>query len=143
MASGRLLPLAGTPIVAETDPLDAVSLRDRAALRAELRALDANGTPRKVILEPFASIHDERYTVYWPTGPAGERFAKLRALDDATATEGEIIDAVVAGEQQPESDGRAGVHWRAATVWFSCTLADPKARATLLRAGPGRRGPRA
>jgi hypothetical protein len=144
VASGILLPLAGTPVVSETDPLDAVSLRDRAALTAELNALDANGTPRKVILEPFAGIHDERYTVYWPTGPAGERFAELRTLDDATAAQGEIIDAVVAGEQQPESDhaftgdstraaGREGVHWRRGTGWFSYALANPEARATLLR----------
>lgn len=144
VASGTLLPLAGTPVVAETDPLEAVSLLDRAVPTAELSVLDADGTRRKVVLEPFAGIHDERYTVYWPTGPAGERFAELRALDDAAAAQGEIIDAVVAGEQQPESDhaftgestraaGGAGVHWRSATGWFSYTLADPERKATLLR----------
>jgi len=144
VASGTLLPLAGTPVVSEPDPLDAVSLRDRAALTAELTAVAADGSPRTVLLEPFAGIHDERYTVYWPTGLAGERFAELRALDDANAAQGEIIDAVVAGEQQPESDhaftgestraaGREGVHWRSATGWFSYALSDPAARATLLR----------
>lgn len=142
--AGTLLPLAGTPVVAAPDPLNAVALSDRAAITAELTAVDADGGTRRVLLEPFAGIHDERYTVYWPTGPAGGRFAELRALDQATAAQGEIIDAVVAGEQQPESDhsftgdstraaGREGIHWRSATGWFSYTLADPEARATLLR----------
>lgn len=81
-----------------------MSLSDRAAITAELTAVDADGGTRRVLLEPFAGIHDERYTVYWPTGPAGERFAELRALDQATAAQGETIGAVVAGEQQPESD---------------------------------------
>ena len=75
VASGTLLPLAGTPVVAGAEPLDAVVLRDRAAIRAELNAVDSDGTARTVLLEPFAGIHDERYTVYWPTGPAGERLA--------------------------------------------------------------------
>lgn len=54
----------------------------------------------------------------------------MSPLDDATAAQGEIIDAVAAGEQQPESDhaftgestrsaGGEGIHWRSATGWFS------------------------
>ena len=70
VASGTLLPLAGTPVVAGPEPLDAVVLRDRSAIIAELTAVDADGGARTVLLEPFAGIHDERYTVYWPTGPA-------------------------------------------------------------------------
>ncbi|WP_104172894.1 beta-L-arabinofuranosidase domain-containing protein [Arthrobacter sp. Y81] len=144
VASGTLLPLAGTPVVAGPEPLDAVVLRDRSAIIAELTTVDADGSVRTVLLEPFAGIHDERYTVYWPTGPARERLAELLALDDAAAAQGEIIDAVVAGEQQPEADhaftgestraaGREGIHWRSATGWFSYTLSDPAALATLLR----------
>ncbi|MEV7132311.1 beta-L-arabinofuranosidase domain-containing protein [Arthrobacter sp. NPDC093128] len=144
VASGTLLPLAGTPVVAGPEPLDAVVLRDRSAIIAELTAVDADGSVRTVLLEPFAGIHDERYTVYWPAGPARERLAELSALDEAAAAQGEIIDAVVAGEQQPEADhaftgestraaGREGIHWRSATGWFSYTLSDPAALATLLR----------
>jgi hypothetical protein len=144
IGSVTMLPLAGTPVVAEPEPLDAVVLRDRSAIIAELTAVDADGAVRTVLMEPFAGIHDERYTVYWPAGPAGQRFAELQAMDDATAAQGEIIDAVVAGEQQPESDhgftgestraaGQEGIHWRNATGWFSYSLCDSASRATLLR----------
>lgn len=143
VASGPLLPLIRTAVVSTPDPLDAVSLTDRASLTATLTVESAEG-PRTLTLEPFAGIHDERYTVYWPMGPVTERLAALSALDLAAAGTDEVIDTVAAGEQQPESDhgfcgeatragGKDGEHWRDATGWFSYTLRDPGQYAAVLR----------
>lgn len=154
VASGRQVPLSNTPVVSANQPADAVVLKNREALSAELTATQ-DGSPVQVRLEPFAGIHDERYTVYWPTGPVPEvRTAKLAALDaDAADTEA-ILDAVTAGEQQPEADhflagegtragGQDGLHWRSATGWFSYILKDPGTEAVCLRVKvrqePGRR----
>ena len=143
VAAGRLLPLAATPVIAAADPLAAVVLEDRTRLRAKVRVV-VGGKLRTLLLEPFAGIHDERYTVYWPTGPVADRIVELAALDHAAAAHARVVDAVDAGEQQPESDhafrGEAtragqsdGVHWRSATGWFSYNLLDPEHRAVFLR----------
>ena len=144
VACGPKTPLAGTPVVTALNPADAVVLLDRKTLTAELTA-DLNGRQVSVRLEPFAGIHDERYTVYWPAGvSAAERTAELAALDAAAAGAEDVIDSVTAGEQQPESDhhfagestragGSDGVHWRSATGWFSYTLAGPADAPAVLR----------
>ncbi|MFJ6376107.1 beta-L-arabinofuranosidase domain-containing protein [Pseudarthrobacter oxydans] len=144
IASGPRLPLSGTTVVANPDPIKALLLRDRTSITAQLTAIDAEGNVRGIVLEPFAGIHDARYTLYWPAGPTTERFAALQALDEAAAAQCKIVDAVAAGEQQPESDhafrgestragGKDGRHWRNAAGWFSYTLTDRHRQATLLR----------
>ncbi|WP_461188435.1 beta-L-arabinofuranosidase domain-containing protein [Arthrobacter sp. Z4-13] len=141
LASGPLLPLAGTPVVPNAA---AIRLRDRATVTAELSVIDADGQPGTVVLEPFHAIHDERYTVYWPSGEPPERWEELLKLDRAAVVQGEVVDGVTPGEQQPEADhglsgegtragGGEGIHWRSATGWFSYVLKDPEGRASLLR----------
>ncbi|WP_306906398.1 DUF6805 domain-containing protein [Arthrobacter pascens] len=126
------------------NPADAVVLLDRKTLTAELTAA-LNGDRVSIGLEPFAGIHGERYSVYWPTGASdAERTAALRRLDELEASAGDVIDRVIAGEQQPESDhhfagestragGSDGVHWRNATGWFSYNLAGPGDSPAVLR----------
>ncbi|NQX17652.1 beta-L-arabinofuranosidase domain-containing protein [Rathayibacter sp. VKM Ac-2857] len=141
VAAGPLRDLAATPIV--TGGVGAVALLDRATLTAEL-ATDAG----PVRLEPFAGLHDSRYTLYWPTGSdAVARRAELAALDREAAGGAAVIDSVTAGEQQPESDhafvghrsragGADGRHWRGAEGpdgWFGYTLVDAEQRAAVLR----------
>ncbi|MFS4505324.1 beta-L-arabinofuranosidase domain-containing protein [Clavibacter sp. Sh2141] len=137
------VPLERTPVVTAADPADAVTLVDRAALAFRLDAW--RGDERvAVALEPFAGIHDERTTLVWPTGtdPVA-RAAELRAMD-AAGTDADVVDEVVAGEQQPEVDhgfrgegtragGAEGVHWRSATGWFSYELRDPAGAAAVVR----------
>ncbi|WP_407710322.1 beta-L-arabinofuranosidase domain-containing protein [Arthrobacter nitrophenolicus] len=141
VASGPMLPLSQTPVVPDCG---AIRLVDREALRAEMDVVDASGRAGTVLLEPFAGIHDERYTVYWPTGDPGQRSAELRLLDQAAAARMAVVDEVMAGEQQPESDhgfagkatragGGDGLHWRSATGWFSYVLSDPGQEAESLR----------
>jgi hypothetical protein len=85
VASGPLLPLAGTPVVPNTA---SIRLRDRATVTAELSVIDADGQPGTVVLEPFHAIHDERYTVYWPSGEPRERWEELLKLDRAAVVQG-------------------------------------------------------
>lgn len=144
VASGPKTPLAGTPVVTAPNPANAVVLLDRKSITAELGA-ELNGDQVNVRLEPFAGIHDERYTVYWPAGTSGaERTAELAAIDAAAADIADVVDSVTAGEQQPESDhhfagestragGSEGLHWRNATGWFSYTLARPGDAPAILR----------
>lgn len=141
VAAGTLKPLAGTPVV--PDP-EALSRRRTPSFAAELDVIDPAGQPATVILEPFHRIHDCRYTVYWPTGEPAELRASLQAMDRAAARAARVVDAVAAGEQQPEADhklagkdtvagGAGGLHWRDAGGWFSYVLTDPANRATILR----------
>lgn len=144
VASGPTLSLASTPVVTAPNPADAVVLRDRKALTAELTAR-LGSEQLSIPLEPFSGVHDERYTVYWPIGAsAGQRRAELVALDAESEGADLVIDKVTAGEQQPESDhffagdgtragGADGLHWRSATNWFSYVLKDPAREGTLLR----------
>lgn len=83
IAGGPLLPLADVPIV--TDAAAADLLTGTAPLRYLLRTGDPAGI---VELEPFAGIHDSRYTVYWPIAAAhsiAARRAELRTRDAALA----------------------------------------------------------
>lgn len=137
------VPLERTPVVTAADPADAVTLVDRAALAFRLDAWRGDEL-MAVALEPFAGIHDERTTLVWPTGADPDaRAAELRAMD-AAGTDGDVVDEVVAGEQQPEVDhgfrgegtragGADGRHWRSATGWFSYELRDPAGTATVVR----------
>lgn len=154
VAAGHQVPLADTPVISAHEPVDAVVLKDRQGLAADLTAT-RDGSPVRIRLEPFAGIHDGRYTVYWPTGSTpATRTAELAAMDEDAAGVEAVIDAVTAGEQQPEADhfftgeatragGQDGLHWRTATGWFSYTLKDPNREAAFLRvwvrSDPGRR----
>lgn len=70
--------------------------------------LDADGATRPVTLQPFASLHDCRYSMYWPMmnkaeyadfrRTVREREAEAMRLDAIT------VDAVTLAEQQPEVD---------------------------------------
>ncbi len=86
---------------------------------------------------PFYQIVASRYAVYLPyakTKKAAlqDKVEKQRAEREASL-KGETIDVIFAGEQQPESDhfiktnnaytgNTDGLHWRAATGWFSYQL---------------------
>lgn len=153
VAHGPLRPLAGAPLLVGSD----------AALAAALHpaggggfVLDREDGP--LALEPLASLHDARYTVYFPAVPhaaaAPARRAALAALDDAQlGLAARTTDEVACGQQQPETDhGFAGAatwtgatdgrHWRATRDRFSYRLADPDGTGTVLRVtylpSPGR-----
>ncbi|HEX8498566.1 MAG TPA: beta-L-arabinofuranosidase domain-containing protein [Actinomycetales bacterium] len=134
VAAGALVPLAETPVLA--DPPDARVLADGVVTVTGWVATEHGERETEVRLQHLAQVHDQRYTVYWPTGDPSTRRGQLRAMDAAECVD--VIDEVAAGEQQPESDhhlvgsrssaGRQGtLHWRSATGWFSYVLRDPEA----------------
>jgi len=117
IAHGPLLPLADTPIVSA----------GTAAHRRRDGRYEVDAAGRTLVLEPFAGIHDERYTVYWPVAdddPASRR-AELERLDDGLGLDEATIDAVAFGEQQPESD-----HGFRGTATSVMTVGDRRWRVT-------------
>ncbi len=85
VAGGPLRPLADVPMV--TDAAASDLLTETAPLRYRLRTADPADD---VELEPFAGIHDARYTVYWPVAEdaaVDARRSQLRERDlDAQGT---------------------------------------------------------
>jgi uncharacterized protein len=149
VARGPLRPLEHLPVVLARSPSDAASGVRRLASGRLAFALDhVDARPGEtVVLVPFAGIHESRYTLYFPLAEPErlhQRRAQLCAADEAALTlHDRTVDAVAAGEQQPESDhlfaGRDtwsgltdGRRWRAATGWWSYRLTDPDHAATAL-----------
>ncbi|MBP2436722.1 beta-L-arabinofuranosidase domain-containing protein [Microbacterium amylolyticum] len=97
IAAGPLREVADMPLVEEgADALDRVK-----PLRYRLATTDPIGA---VTLEPFAGIHDSRYTVYWPIATGPGRRSALSAHDAHLTIDAATVDSVTFGEQQPESD---------------------------------------
>ncbi|GAB3161383.1 glycoside hydrolase family 127 protein [Myceligenerans halotolerans] len=144
VARGRKVPMRRGGIVAAEPPESAVSAVDERTLTFELAVLrERSGelVPATVLLEPFAGIHDERYSIYFAADADPSRaLAALRTLDDANSVA--VFDKVTAGEQQPEVDhgftgeqtragGADGIHWRSATGWFEYRLRCPDGAAVV------------
>ena len=137
IARGPLVPLGDLPLV----EAGAALVEPQGALRYRVATVDG-GEP--IVLEPFAGIHDERYTVYWPVadGDPADRREQLRALDLLRFDDAATVDSVALGEQQPEADHAFrgadaetivvdGRRWRVTTGTMTVQL---RARgATLLR----------
>ncbi|GAA4782650.1 beta-L-arabinofuranosidase domain-containing protein [Microbacterium gilvum] len=94
IAAGPLRPFADLPLVAD----GAGGVSADGPLRWRLATSGG-----EVELEPFAGIHDSRYTIYWPVDGPGRREA-LVAQDAHLALDAATVDVVAFGEQQPESD---------------------------------------
>lgn len=134
VASGPLRPLASTPVLLD-EPLRCVHEQDGAGVRLSAHAPDSVS----LTLEPFASMHDTRYSLYFPRVGQGRDanalLADLREQDASVVGRSEgVIDTVAAGQQQPEvshgfrsGTSRAGFGderwWRTTTDWFSYELA--------------------
>ncbi|MFF1303638.1 beta-L-arabinofuranosidase domain-containing protein [Streptomyces sp. NPDC058307] len=150
VAGGPLRPLGNLPVVLARSTSDLTAGVRRLDLDRPAFALEhVDARPgESVVLVPFAGIHESRYVLYFPLADPGrlpERRAELRAADEAALTlRDRTVDAVAAGEQQPESDHRFegqdtwsdltdGLRWRAATGWWSYRLTDRAGAATGLQ----------
>jgi len=130
IAVGPLRPLADTPVL-DLDRAERVGA-------SRVRVPSSRGV---VELEPFAGIHDARYTVSWPLGGLEE----LARIDEASlGIEARTRDVVTFGEQQPESDhglaaddeqiGREGDRrWRRTASRIRLTMNDWTGTADTLR----------
>ncbi|GAA4490387.1 beta-L-arabinofuranosidase domain-containing protein [Microbacterium panaciterrae] len=139
IASGPLLPLSGTPILsAHLDEFEALD-----TARVAVRSV----TGERIELEPFAALHDARYRLSWPISDSdgSEADVALEEWDRAsTSLEARVVDSVIFGEQQPESDHALhavdsttgidnGRHWRRLHRTATITLTDWGSIATALR----------
>ncbi|MEH6305439.1 glycoside hydrolase family 127 protein [Olivibacter sp. CPCC 100613] len=150
IASSALLPVDENPLlVSETREVTSFArVVDKDRLSFELDHLTKNGRKVKVGLQPFFSLHDARYTIYWRVVNAQSldsirRVARQREEEQLKLDE-QTVDVVSLGEQQPESDHHmqqentyTGVsgdeHWRAANGWFSYEMNNNDRLATNIR----------
>jgi uncharacterized protein len=103
---------------------------------------------QNVQLVPFFTLHETRYSIYWPIATPEELEQKKKAIREKEeamlALEKQTVDQVAPGEQQPESDHHfqgekteSGIHlghfWRHAAGWFSYDLRNKNHEAKTLR----------
>jgi DUF1680 family protein len=144
IAVGPLRALADTPVLTADALAHAVRLAS-----GRVRVPTADGDSIEV--EPFAGIHDARYTVSWPVAEGTDaaavaaRRSELERIDAASlGLEARTRDVVGFGEQQPESDhglaasdeeiGVLGdARWRRTRGALTLTLRDWSGTADALR----------
>ncbi|MCM1142962.1 MAG: glycoside hydrolase family 127 protein [Muribaculum sp.] len=112
IANGPLVSVFDTPLLigdkkALVKKLNALQPMDGPSLRYETNGI-FSGKNNNVILEPFSSIHDSRYMIYWLSMNENEYVAyqKQAKRDEELrlALDARTVDAVNTGEQQPEAD---------------------------------------
>ena len=113
IAHGSLVPVAETPIMIGTQAqieqkVAALKPIEGKPLHYDATTLFDNSRFAGVELEPFFSLHDSRYAVYFlslSSNDYAKMLEKIKA-DEAAALELDrrTVDAIVPGEQQPEAD---------------------------------------
>jgi len=113
IAHGSLVPVAETPIMIGTqDQIEqkvaALKPIEGKPLHYDATSLFDNSRFANVELEPFYSLHDSRYAIYFlslNSSDYAKMLEKIKA-DEAAALELDrrTVDAIVPGEQQPEAD---------------------------------------
>jgi uncharacterized protein len=149
VAHGPTVPLDQAPVLlgsAEEILANLQPAPDEGPLRFRLRGTVAPEPADGLLLEPFFSLHDERYQMIWQLSSAQDFAARkegLAAEEKAKAArEAETLDRVMPGEQQPEvehafrgGNTSTGIHqnrrWRDGD-WFEYTLATRGAAKALL-----------
>ncbi|SEJ57124.1 beta-L-arabinofuranosidase domain-containing protein [Demequina mangrovi] len=136
LALGPKRRMIETPAVLANGPDGVLELAAQGAT-ATLTAWRLDGDePVEVTLalEPYAGIHDERCTVYFPVGESAEEPREmLRRLDLDEQEDADVVDLVAPGEQQSEMDHGYvseasriewiyAARWRMAEGWFSYVL---------------------
>ena len=113
IAHGSLVPVAETPIMIGTESqienkVSALKPIEGKPLHYDATALFDNSRFSNVELEPFFSLHDSRYAVYFLSLTSDDYTKMLEKIkaDEAAALELDrrTVDAIVPGEQQPEAD---------------------------------------
>ena len=149
IAHGKQVPLKNMPLlVGDPDKLTSyLSPVPGKPLTFRLTNLYPEQYAEGMELEPFFSLHESRYIIYWPQATE-EEAEKIRLEQEKQEAErleldGVTVDRVVCGEQQPESDhfiesdnSRTGVfedtRWREANGWFSYKLKNSGRKAHYL-----------
>lgn len=155
IAAGPLEPLEKAPLVVEPSKTAAQSgnnwsklLVNKGQLRFEANHLFDQPAYGQLRLQPFYTIHNSRYVIYFPTTTADSLPAvreRLKNIETVRlALETQTVDVVHSGEQQPENDhGFKGQQtesglfreraFRNAKGWFSYDLRNRDGKAKTLR----------
>lgn len=149
-ARGRMVPLKNAPlIVCSADSVArCCTVVSDSLLTFRLGHLFANSSDSvsgsfpagaSLTLQPFYTLHDSRYTIYFPQTTPDQALALRQRLDEAEAERlrlvAQTVDDVQAGQQQPEvdhavmfTDSKTGTAdddtWRDAAGEFSYELQD-------------------
>jgi|GEM_PF-3504729 len=151
MAKGPLYSRASAPVVLSWAGESPEDLPKPIPGRPLTFRLEGLGSPeesmRSLVLQPFHTIHDARYIIYWRVAVPGDYdaiFAALKEEEDAAMhLDAHTLDAIQLGEQQPEADHNFlrdgadfsfdGHTWRRVADWMAFDLRDPAGAATRLR----------
>lgn len=138
IAAGPKLPLQEIPVLIgdEATLLNHISKVEGEPLTFRLEGVQPDKY-EGMTLQPFHTLHECRYMVYWHRYSPGEweaETARIRKEEhERAALEIITVDRVVCGEQQPESDhfiemtgsqsgNEENRHWRKASGYFSYRL---------------------
>ncbi len=150
VANGKLYPINNAPFIITSQQEPAVQLKPVKGkpMFFSAASLIYPAASQQLVLQPFYTIHDSRYMIYWRiTDKQGlqtikndleEAEQKRMALQEIT------LDEVTPGEQQPEVEHKfrgekteTGIlndsRWRNAAGWFSYELKNENKAAKKLR----------
>jgi DUF1680 family protein len=150
VASGPLYPIDKAPMIVSSQNNPALQLKPvkNKPLYFTAANLIYPSSFKNLVLQPFYTVHDARYMIYWRvTDEKGLKQSqeKLKQAEkEKIELEHKTVDQVAPGEQQSEIDHRfkgdkteTGIfkdkHWRNASGWFSYQLKDDKGAAKNLR----------
>lgn len=153
IAAGPLEPLEKAPLVIYPKASASMAnwnslLVDKGNLRFEATNLFDQPAYQHLRLQPFYTIHNSRYVVYFPVTTVDSLplvRERLKGIETARlALEAQTVDVVHSGEQQPENDhGFTGTQtenglfreraFRNAKGWFSYSLRNKDGKARTLR----------
>ncbi|WP_276482956.1 glycoside hydrolase family 127 protein [Paraflavitalea pollutisoli] len=154
IAAGPLEPLEKAPLVVEAANTGqpaanwSSQLVNKGQLRFEATRLFDQPAYQHLRLQPFYTIHNSRYVIYFPyttKDSLPQVRERLKSIETAgLALEAQTVDVVHCGEQQPENDhGFTGAQtenglfrersFRNAKGWFSYQLRNREGKAKTLR----------
>lgn len=150
IAAGPLIPLEEAPLaVADQNQLaKAIKADQQERFTFKAPGLFDQSKYSQLTLQPFFTVHNSRYVVYFPYTKPADLEAVKRVIADKEkarlAVEAMTLDLVYCGEQQPESDHQfkgerteSGLyreqHFRNAKGWFSYVLRNEGSQAKKLR----------
>ena len=150
VANGKLYPINAAPFIVSTDKNPALQLKPVKGkpLSFTATSLVYPSAFQNLVLQPFYTIHDARYMIYWRVTDQ-QGLQKIQEEIKETETkkltlEENTVDQVAPGEQQPEVEhgfkgdrSESGTfndwRWRNANGWFSYQLNNKNGAGKKLR----------
>ena len=150
VASGPLYPIDKAPMIVSSGSNPALQLKAVKDEPLHFTAADLiyPSSFKNLILQPFSTIHDARYMIYWRITDEKELKQIQEKLKQEEKQKFELenntVDQVAPGEQQSEVDHQfkgdkteTGIfkdkHWRNASGWFSYQLKHSQSAGKKLR----------